>query len=361
MPGRSRTTDRPRRKRSRCATEPATRAGPCLTGHPVRIRGGQVEPVEFLHRGDAFQRFGRERRLALEAVQHDALEQVAEGHVLVLGQRLEHLEHPLLDADAGLDAFGPDLAIGAHATAVPSKPNALATGASQAWIWDASNVSRARMPSCESAVTRYCTSTRVPPFCLPQRTVIQRCWWSGEVARYSATCRCGSCRNTVQISRRPSRSRKNTLPWSSDSSAGWTGSGSQPSTQSFSAIGSNSANTRLMGAWTTNWWRAAACDRVIAGSGGVKYVLMYFDTFRESISGILSPLSQRASHAPDDADHVPAVVRFRPGPCRRTGPAPGQGLYDSGLLAPAGSAGPHRRPHLAHRHRRAERTADPHR
>src|SRR6266436_848369 len=38
-------------------------------------------------------------------MQDDALDQVAESHVLVLGERLEHLQDTTFQAHAGLDAF----------------------------------------------------------------------------------------------------------------------------------------------------------------------------------------------------------------------------------------------------------------
>ena len=43
--------------------------------------------------------------LAVEGMEHDAFEQVAQGHVVILGERLEHFENALFHAHAGLDAF----------------------------------------------------------------------------------------------------------------------------------------------------------------------------------------------------------------------------------------------------------------
>jgi hypothetical protein len=60
------------------------------------------DPLQLSHFGEG--RLGK-RRLALEGVQDDALEQVAEGKIERIRQRLEHLQHPLFDADAGLDAL----------------------------------------------------------------------------------------------------------------------------------------------------------------------------------------------------------------------------------------------------------------
>jgi hypothetical protein len=70
----------------------------------VARRGVEVEVVDLPELADLAQRLGRKRRLALERVQHDALEQVAQSHVLVLGDGLEHLEDTALQAHASLDA-----------------------------------------------------------------------------------------------------------------------------------------------------------------------------------------------------------------------------------------------------------------
>ena len=43
--------------------------------------------------------------LAVEGMQHDAFEQVAKGQIVEIGERLQHLQQPLLHAYAGLHAF----------------------------------------------------------------------------------------------------------------------------------------------------------------------------------------------------------------------------------------------------------------
>src|SRR5882757_459026 len=64
----------------------------CIRGlaQLVRVPRGELETVDRL------------QRLALEGVQHDALEQIAERQVELGGERLEHLEQAALEAHSGL-------------------------------------------------------------------------------------------------------------------------------------------------------------------------------------------------------------------------------------------------------------------
>ncbi len=62
---------------------------------------------------------GAEGRLAVEGVQHDAFEQVAQGHVVIFGESLEHFEKAFFHADTGLDAFDKELRFIEHGTNVP--------------------------------------------------------------------------------------------------------------------------------------------------------------------------------------------------------------------------------------------------
>jgi len=52
----------------------------------------EVQVIDLLELGDAPQRVVAEGGLAVEGVEDNALEQIAEGHVVVLGQRLQDLE-----------------------------------------------------------------------------------------------------------------------------------------------------------------------------------------------------------------------------------------------------------------------------
>src|SRR5215469_16774767 len=88
----------PRTKRSRSGQS----GGIAALAQLVGILGAEVEPVDRLQRFHLAQRRCREGRLALEGMQHDALQQVAEGHIELGGERLQHLEQPGLEAHAGL-------------------------------------------------------------------------------------------------------------------------------------------------------------------------------------------------------------------------------------------------------------------
>src|SRR5215472_13848720 len=86
----------------------------------VRVSRSQVEPVDRLERLHLAQRGGRERRFAFEGVQHNALEQVAEGQVELGGERLQHLQQTGLQTHAGLGAD--DFLHWYHVTKVPMVP-----------------------------------------------------------------------------------------------------------------------------------------------------------------------------------------------------------------------------------------------
>src|SRR6266853_6399658 len=89
---------------SRCCCTEGRKSGCIRAGlaQLVRVPGGEVETVDRLQRLHLPEGRGREGRLALEGVQHDALEQIAERQVELGGERLEHLQQPALEAHAGL-------------------------------------------------------------------------------------------------------------------------------------------------------------------------------------------------------------------------------------------------------------------
>jgi hypothetical protein len=68
----------------------------------VAVAGGQVESVDLLEPLDDLHGFVVEGGLLLEGVQHDALEQVAQRQVEVLGEPFEDLQQAALHPDAGL-------------------------------------------------------------------------------------------------------------------------------------------------------------------------------------------------------------------------------------------------------------------
>src|SRR5262249_31324316 len=71
----------------------------------VRMRCIQIESVDLLDLSDPTHRFSPERWLSLECVKHDALQQIAEREVVVLGECLQHFDETLLHSDASLGAF----------------------------------------------------------------------------------------------------------------------------------------------------------------------------------------------------------------------------------------------------------------
>src|SRR5688572_9203251 len=75
----------------------------------VAVARVEVEAIDLFKLPDALQRGALERGLAFEGMQHDALEEVAQGDVVVLGHRLEDLEQAFFELYAGLDALDLDL------------------------------------------------------------------------------------------------------------------------------------------------------------------------------------------------------------------------------------------------------------
>lgn len=74
----------------------------------MRVAGVEREAedaLQFLHAG---KRFPTERGFALEGVQDHALEEITQGHVVIVGQRLEDLEHSFFEPNASLDPIDQD-------------------------------------------------------------------------------------------------------------------------------------------------------------------------------------------------------------------------------------------------------------
>src|SRR6516165_8760183 len=135
----------PRTKRSRSGQSVTIPVLAQLVGIP----GGEVEPVHRLQGLHLAERRGRERRLTLEGVQHDALEQVAEGHIELGGECLQHLEQSALETHAGLGTG--DGRHGRYGTLVPryqSKPRR-----QRAWFARAASAPRAAR--IRSGLTRH--------------------------------------------------------------------------------------------------------------------------------------------------------------------------------------------------------------
>src|SRR6201996_3996632 len=73
------------------AAMPASSALPQL----MAVLCAQRQPIEAAELLDILERLRRKRRLALEGMQHDALQQIAQAHVLLLRDGLQHLQHSL--------------------------------------------------------------------------------------------------------------------------------------------------------------------------------------------------------------------------------------------------------------------------
>src|SRR6266513_2090403 len=119
--GQSAASSSPRTKRSRSGQSARMLV---RLAQLVRVTGGDIEAVDRFQRADLLQRGRRERRLALESVQDDALEQVAEREVELRRQRLQDLQQPALEAHARLGAG--DLLHGRHM--LPSYQSTIKSG-----------------------------------------------------------------------------------------------------------------------------------------------------------------------------------------------------------------------------------------
>src|SRR5579883_1536511 len=110
---------RPARKSCKLAPPGADSSIIAGLAQAVRVARAEVEPVHLAQRIDLAAGRGAEGRLALEGVQHDALEQIAETHVELGGECLQHLEKTGLEPHPGLGAG--DLTVSAsHVTMLPS-------------------------------------------------------------------------------------------------------------------------------------------------------------------------------------------------------------------------------------------------
>jgi len=66
-----------------------------------------------------------EGSLAVEGVEHDAFEQVPQGHVVIFREGLENFKEAFFHADASLDAFDEELRFINHGTKVPQYINSV--------------------------------------------------------------------------------------------------------------------------------------------------------------------------------------------------------------------------------------------
>ena len=71
----------------------------------VAFKREAVDATEFF---DVFQGFGGEGSLALEGVENDSFQQIAQSHIFQLSKALQNLEETFFHANAGLNAFNDD-------------------------------------------------------------------------------------------------------------------------------------------------------------------------------------------------------------------------------------------------------------
>jgi hypothetical protein len=71
----------------------------------VAGRGSEIEVIELFEIADASERRRPKRALPFESVKDDALEEVAESEVMVLGEGFQYFEDALFHSDAGLSSF----------------------------------------------------------------------------------------------------------------------------------------------------------------------------------------------------------------------------------------------------------------
>ncbi len=88
-------------------------------GEAVAGAGVEIEGVEFFQVVNALERGRTKGSLAVEGVEHDAFEQIAQGHVVIFGEGFEDFEQAFFHADAGLYTFDEKLRFIDHGTNVP--------------------------------------------------------------------------------------------------------------------------------------------------------------------------------------------------------------------------------------------------
>jgi len=74
----------------------------------------EIESVELLQLSNLLQRRRTEGSFPIESMQHDALQDIAESHVVEFGERFENLQDSFFDTHAGLGAFDFELWVVGH-------------------------------------------------------------------------------------------------------------------------------------------------------------------------------------------------------------------------------------------------------
>ena len=76
----------------------------------MACREVEVEVIELLEIADTLERWWSESAFSIKSMKDDALEEVAEGEVMVLGKSFQHFEDAFFHSDTGLDSL--DLELG---------------------------------------------------------------------------------------------------------------------------------------------------------------------------------------------------------------------------------------------------------
>src|SRR2546425_8147898 len=76
-----------------------------LFHQPMTGFGIKIQFVDSFQVGYALPRVGAERMLAIERVQHDPFQQIAERHVVIFSQAFQDLEQAFLKANPGLNSL----------------------------------------------------------------------------------------------------------------------------------------------------------------------------------------------------------------------------------------------------------------
>src|SRR5271157_121565 len=123
--------------------------------------GIEIEIVEAFQLLYAFERSCAERSFPVEGMEDDALQQIAEGHVVILGEGFQDFEQALLHAHPGLHSFDQELGIICHGTNVPQYAGTCKTFAvGQGCGWPlGSKPSRSLEPRSMRGILRLSTSS----------------------------------------------------------------------------------------------------------------------------------------------------------------------------------------------------------
>jgi len=126
----------------------------------VARAGIQIEPIEFFQILDALETLGAKGTFAVERVEHDPFQEIAERQVVKLPERFEHFQDSLLHANAGLHALHRELSFIIHSaipligTNVPKYPGHVKRPAKTPWASHPTKNHTSNEPSIHIAVIK---------------------------------------------------------------------------------------------------------------------------------------------------------------------------------------------------------------